>query len=157
MTKRTFPLLVLLAISASAQPAPETGRIVGVVTDAETGEPLPGASVWLIGTQMGASANVDGQFVIDDVPVGDYEAQASFVGAELQTASMRVRAGETVGFWPKLEFVMLCECVIVMTLPESISRGVYQARVVEHLGTETSCCTWSVERRASPLAHWETR
>lgn len=41
-----------------------TGKIAGVVKDKETGEPLPGANVIIVGTTYGASANLDGEYVI---------------------------------------------------------------------------------------------
>ena len=58
----TRPLLLRLvpATSASAQPAPEAGRIARVVVDAETGERLPGASVRLSGPPLGTSADPEG-------------------------------------------------------------------------------------------------
>ena len=37
-----------------------TGKISGVVTDRESGTPLPGANVVIVGTQLGAAADVNG-------------------------------------------------------------------------------------------------
>ena len=42
----------------------QTGKIVGIVTDASTDEALPGANVVLVGTYLGASTDLDGQFII---------------------------------------------------------------------------------------------
>ena len=50
-----------MAASVSAQPAAVSGR----VTDAETGGPLPGATVQLDGTFIGTVTNADGQFALD--------------------------------------------------------------------------------------------
>ncbi|PAP76487.1 carboxypeptidase-like regulatory domain-containing protein [Rubrivirga marina] len=155
--RRLICLLVLLAAPAAAQTPAEAGRVVGVVVDAAKGEPLPGATVRLAGTSLGASTTLDGQFVIEAVPAGEYQVEALYAGAEPWRGTVRVGAGETVGVWPTLEYAVLCDCVIVVEPPESISRGVYQARVVEYLGVETSCCTWWTVRNAVPVAHWETR
>lgn len=43
-----------------AQPA---GKLNGTVTDAETGNPLPGANVVVQGTELGASADQEGGYV----------------------------------------------------------------------------------------------
>lgn len=52
---------------SSAQAMQQQGRVTGVVTDAE-GEPLPGASVTIKGTQKGVVTNIDGQYSIDAKP-----------------------------------------------------------------------------------------
>ena len=55
-------LIVILSISANAR------SIDGYVKDSKTGEYLPGATVMIGGTQIGASSDFRGQFVIRDVP-----------------------------------------------------------------------------------------
>jgi hypothetical protein len=54
-------ILFSLAFSPVAEAA-VTGKIAGIVTDAETGEPLPGANVLIEGTALGAATNADGYF-----------------------------------------------------------------------------------------------
>ena len=54
----------------------------GVVKDADTGEPLPGANVILVGTRMGAATNVNGEFRISGVPYGRYIVRATMMGYE---------------------------------------------------------------------------
>jgi TonB-dependent starch-binding outer membrane protein SusC len=58
----------------------QTGTIVGTVVDAETGDPLPGANVAIIALQRGAATDLDGRFEISNVPYGDYELSAQFIG-----------------------------------------------------------------------------
>jgi hypothetical protein len=70
---------VLLAVPFSAASA-QTGSLRGIVLDAVTQEPLPSANVQLIGTALGASADVDGKFAITGIPVGTYQLRASLVG-----------------------------------------------------------------------------
>ena len=56
--------------------------IKGVVKDATTREPLPGANVTLEGTQMGAATNRNGEFLISGVPYGRYIVKATMMGYE---------------------------------------------------------------------------
>jgi hypothetical protein len=68
-----------------------SGKIRGKVTDRETGEPLVGANVGIEHTTYGASANVDGEFIILNIPAGVYTLRASFVGYQTVTvANVRV-------------------------------------------------------------------
>lgn len=72
-------LFVILLVSAVAF-AGTTGKIRGKVVDASTGEGLPGATVLVEGTQLGAAASADGSFFILQVPPGVYSLQAVMVG-----------------------------------------------------------------------------
>ncbi|MBO6575403.1 MAG: carboxypeptidase-like regulatory domain-containing protein [Rhodothermales bacterium] len=88
-------VLALLATPALVL-AQNTGKVSGVVTDADTGEPLPGASVVVVGTQLGTISDVDGNYFIIGVPVGSYDIQASFVGFQTSTvAGVEVSSGYT--------------------------------------------------------------
>jgi hypothetical protein len=58
----------------------QVGKINGVVRDASTNEALIGANVLLEGTTIGAATNVDGYYVITNVPPGTYSLKASMVG-----------------------------------------------------------------------------
>jgi len=56
----------------------QQGKIDGVVTDAATGETIPGASVRIEGTTQGAATQVDGYFFINNVRPGTYTLVVSF-------------------------------------------------------------------------------
>ncbi|MDR9415550.1 MAG: TonB-dependent receptor [Gracilimonas sp.] len=76
----------LVAISSVAQ----TGKIRGVVTDSETGEPVIGASVIIEGTTKGNATNVDGEYIILNVEPGTYNLVFSYIGYS-QTTVQDVR------------------------------------------------------------------
>ena len=57
-----------------------TGKIAGLITDKATGDPLPGASVVIEGTTLGAASDLDGHYTILQVPPGTYNVQVSYVG-----------------------------------------------------------------------------
>ena len=56
------------------------GKIRGKVTDAETRESLVGANVALEGTTYGAATDVNGEYIILNVPPGVYKIKATYVG-----------------------------------------------------------------------------
>ena len=56
------------------------GTIKGKITDAETKTPLIGANVFIIGTQMGAFTDLEGNFTILDVSVGSYTLKFTYIG-----------------------------------------------------------------------------
>ena len=71
-------VLLLFFVSASAIYA-QTGTIKGTIVDAKTKEPLIGASVLVEGTTNGAAADLDGNFVINNVSAGTHSLIASYV------------------------------------------------------------------------------
>ena len=76
---RTTLLLLLMTIAPAAA-AQQLVTISGTVRDAETGETLPYANVFIEGTGQGEAANVDGNFVLVGVPAGQHELRISFLG-----------------------------------------------------------------------------
>ena len=60
------------------------GRIEGVVTDKNGGEPLPGVNVMLKGTYMGAATDMAGRFFIRDISPGFYDIEVSMIGYKIQ-------------------------------------------------------------------------
>jgi hypothetical protein len=85
MQRKLFLALFLAAFVPTLVFA--AGKIRGKVTDAGTGEPLVGANVVVVGTQMGAATNVAGEYVILNVPVGTYTLKTSYVGYQSITVS----------------------------------------------------------------------
>ncbi|MFZ0390149.1 MAG: carboxypeptidase-like regulatory domain-containing protein, partial [Calditrichia bacterium] len=81
---KSYPIAVLLILmlffSVQAVFAGTTGKLMGTVKDASTGDPLIGANVVLEGTGMGASTDVDGYFVIINVPPGAYDMSVHYIG-----------------------------------------------------------------------------
>ncbi|MGD0037722.1 MAG: TonB-dependent receptor, partial [Bacteroidota bacterium] len=78
--KRALYVGALMVFALSILCAQNSGKISGVVKDAETGEPLIGVNVVVIGTSLGNPTDVEGNYFILNVPVGKYEVQASMVG-----------------------------------------------------------------------------
>lgn len=71
-------LSALLVGTASAQVT--SGKLTGVVTDAQTGEPLAGVQVYAEGTGKGALSSENGRYFIVNVPPGTYAVVAELIG-----------------------------------------------------------------------------
>ncbi|MEZ5357835.1 MAG: TonB-dependent receptor [Candidatus Zixiibacteriota bacterium] len=56
------------------------GTLKGQVMDIETKTPLVGATVTIVGTNKGAAADLDGNFAIERVPVGNYSLKFQSIG-----------------------------------------------------------------------------
>ncbi|NOZ03864.1 MAG: TonB-dependent receptor [FCB group bacterium] len=69
-----------------------TGKLVGTVTNAETGDPLVGVNIILEGTSLGAATNSKGKYLILRVPPGVYTVKASMIGyQDVRIEGVRVR------------------------------------------------------------------
>ncbi len=78
----SFALLFLIFFITSLLTiqAQNSGSIQGVIADKTTGEVLIGTNVYLEGTGFGAASNVDGRYIINNIPPGKYILKASYLG-----------------------------------------------------------------------------
>ena len=80
MIRKISLLMLGVLLIAGSLNAGTTGKISGKVTDRETGEPLPGTNVVIVGTSLGAAAGVNGSFTILSVAPGLYTLKSQFIG-----------------------------------------------------------------------------
>lgn len=73
-------VVAVLVSSGAVSGFAQTGQITGKVLDEKSGEPLIGASVLIEGTTIGASCDLDGNYIIRDVPAGVHTLVVSSVG-----------------------------------------------------------------------------
>lgn len=72
------------------------GKIIGIITDASSGEFLPGANIQLVGTYLGAASDRYGYYEIDNVPNGTYTLEVTYIGYKNFSAQVTVSAGNPV-------------------------------------------------------------
>ncbi|MBC6995523.1 TonB-dependent receptor [Neolewinella lacunae] len=83
-----FCLFFSLTLSAQSGPseslAPNTGGLSGQLLEENTGEPIGFANVAIYNVTgdlvAGTTSDIDGTFVIKDLPYGDYRLEMSFIG-----------------------------------------------------------------------------
>ena len=91
--KKTSKAILLLLIPAFSL---AQNTVSGTVTDASTGDALPGANVVLEGTSMGAAAGSDGTYSISNVSAGSYTVTASVIGYANASRTVNVSGDVTV-------------------------------------------------------------
>ncbi|MDR0977036.1 MAG: TonB-dependent receptor [Prevotellaceae bacterium] len=81
-------LLALLFFSIGIATA-QTVTVKGVVISEEDGQPIIGASVVVVGTNIGAATNADGQFTLSEVPSTAKTLRVSYIGMATQDVAIR--------------------------------------------------------------------
>lgn len=80
-------VLLTLALGAAPVWAQSRGKVAGTVTDAATGEPIPGVNVVILGTSLGAATDLDGDYYVANLQVGTYDVRATFIGYDTLTVT----------------------------------------------------------------------
>ncbi|MBN2011110.1 TonB-dependent receptor [candidate division KSB1 bacterium] len=122
-------ILILLA-SVTANFAGTTGKISGVVKDAQTNDPLPGCSVIIKGTTLGAACNANGHYFIINVPPGHYSVQVDMMGYR---STLITDVQVTVDLTTKLNFALESQVVQGDTLVVVAERPLVQKDVTSKL------------------------
>jgi TonB-dependent receptor len=97
-----LPLFLLIVITQIA--FAQSGRITGTVIDRSTGDHLVGANVIVAGTNIGAAANLQGEFTIPRVPAGMQTLVVSYIGYSRVEREVEVRSGETAELIIQMEW-----------------------------------------------------
>jgi outer membrane receptor protein involved in Fe transport len=94
-------LAVAAAVAVAASAEAQTGKIAGIITDAESGAPIEGVQVHVQGTGYGAVTGTNGRYFIISVPPGTYTVQARRVGfrtSEQTGVAVRIDVTREINF-----------------------------------------------------------
>ena len=108
LLRSLFSVVVLLLVTAGMALAQSTGKMRGQVIDKETGEPLVGANVTIEGTTMGAACDINGEYIILNVPPGTFSVKATYVGYKTTTIRNKI---VTVGLTTEVNFSLESEAI----------------------------------------------
>ena len=121
--------IVLLGLPPAGL-AQDVGSIKGVITDKETGEALIGANVTIKGTKLGAATDLDGAYLISNVPAGNHTLVVSYVGYRTETAPLNVTANQQAAKDFSLHVdAFLIEEVVVTGIASRTSKEVAEVAV----------------------------
>ncbi len=96
--KLTLAVLALVSLIAAAiiMAAP-TGQISGTIVDSQTNLPIAGASIAVVGTNRGAVTDSSGNFLIKEIPPGNYTLRITGVGYQtVELKQVTVESGLTL-------------------------------------------------------------
>ncbi|WP_228462557.1 carboxypeptidase-like regulatory domain-containing protein [Mucilaginibacter ginsenosidivorans] len=106
-------LLLCAFLMMSVMAFAQKGSIKGKVLD-ETNQPLPGASVSIDGTTLGATTDANGNYTIASVNPGNYTLTAKYIGYVSSKQTIAVGSSVlTVNFGLKPESTNLNEVVVI--------------------------------------------
>ncbi len=144
-SKPEYRLLALIIFMVSLILGGTTGKIAGRITDAETGEPLIGANVVLLGKivdgrvvhlspsdQQGAAADANGEYYIINISPGIYSIQISYIGYQsIVQKGIRVSVDLTTRVNAELSttIIQAGEAVIVTAERREIKRDLTSSEV----------------------------
>ncbi|TAK56815.1 MAG: TonB-dependent receptor, partial [Bacteroidetes bacterium] len=94
--RRTVLSLFLMVMSVHALYSQSTGSVIGIITDAESRNPLPLVNVTIKGTTLGNSTDNNGEYTIRFVPAGEQTLVVSAVGYDPIELMISIKADETV-------------------------------------------------------------
>jgi TonB-linked SusC/RagA family outer membrane protein len=101
MGKKLLKLLALWLVALPLAASAQSGQLSGRVTDASTGEELPGANVYLLEIKRGASTDINGNYLIPSVPAGTYTVLVSYLGYKQAKSEAQIGDAEV-----KLDIVL---------------------------------------------------
>ena len=120
MTKKCFAASMLMFFWSAAVMAGITGKISGRIADAQNNVNLPGVNILVEGTMLGAATDLDGYFVIINVPPGTYKLNATMIGyanAIVENVVVRMDQTTIVDLQMQTQSVDIGEVVVVAKRP----------------------------------------
>lgn len=97
-------VLLLLCVAGLSSVSFGQGSIHGTVWDKKTNESIVGANVFLSGTTIGKSTNLDGSFQIDNLKEGVYRVVVSFISYKTDTIwAVKIQNGKTTNLKIELQ------------------------------------------------------
>lgn len=110
---RKLLILATIVFAITSLSIAQTGSLTGTVTDANTGEPLPGVNIYLPGVERGTATNVEGKYNLQNLPADTYTMRATFVGYRSHTQTVEIQSSEvTVNFTLKYDVLGMEEIVV---------------------------------------------
>ena len=102
MKRKLMLLLTCLFVGIGLVTA-QNSRVTGVVVSQEDGQPVVGASILVKGTTVGSITDLDGNFVLSNVPGSAKSLVVSFIG--MKTAEVAIK--------PTLKIVLASDAQVV--------------------------------------------
>ena len=90
LRKIVYAVSVVVLLFTHALIAAGSGTIKGKIFDKDSKDPLPGANIVVKNTSLGASSDLDGNYIIHNVSVGEQSLTISYIGYSAVTVQIAV-------------------------------------------------------------------
>ena len=90
MIKKIQILLLLFFFALPLVSAAQVGSLSGVVTDAASQEPIPGATIFLTEIARGTATDLDGEYTLENIPAGTHNLRVTSVGYTTYTSTIQI-------------------------------------------------------------------
>jgi len=113
--------LVLISTAFGGQ-----GGLRGVIKDATTDGPIVGANIVFIGTNIGGASDINGSFIITNIPEGKYKIKISYIGYKTFTKNITIVNNKTLTIDVKLNRTVILGNLVVVTAsrkPEKLTQA----------------------------------
>ena len=135
-------LSLLTAVSAGAQ-QPTATAITGRVTDAQSGQPVIGAQLTVVGSNVGAQTNSNGNYILRGVNAGALTVRVLTIGYADQSKPVTVTAGQTATLNFQLQTMAVALAPVVATVTGE-QRRVEVGNAVAHVKADEVVTTRAV-------------
>jgi len=119
-----FALCTLLIVQTAFSQSTITQTIRGTVVDKDTRVSLPGANVILLESDpiIGTSTDINGRFVLNEIPIGRIGIKVSFIGYnDMVLSNLNLTSGKELVLNVELEeTVITSEEVVITATQENI-------------------------------------
>lgn len=115
MKKLSTLLTIVLLFSASSFVLAQNFKVSGIVSDASNGEKLIGATVMIKDLNTGATTDINGNYIIENIKEGVYEISVSYIGYSPKTRNIDIDKNLKVDFQLEPSSVLLNETVVKST------------------------------------------
>ncbi|MCD4727629.1 MAG: TonB-dependent receptor, partial [Pirellulales bacterium] len=119
--RSTFRFILITGFVALAT-ALQAGQLQGTVSSLTSGKALAGAEVTLAGTRYGTTTDIDGVFSLVNIPPGNYNVKASYVGYEKSPQSVIVAEGMPMEINFSLKPSVLISEEVIITANRAVER-----------------------------------
>jgi hypothetical protein len=124
--------------------AGQTGTVNGRVTVTGTGDPIVGAQVTLVGTNIGTETDANGEFILLNVPVGRQQIRVAQIGYRVGLLELNVQSGSITAETIQLTrtVLRLDEVVVTGTAGQArrreVGNSIAQLQVAENIDPPAS-------------------
>ncbi|MBK7106238.1 MAG: TonB-dependent receptor [Ignavibacteriae bacterium] len=74
----------------------QTGNIKGKILDQNSSETLLGSNISIKGTSLGAASDLEGNYIVRNIPVGQYTIEVSYIGYISKTLEINIIENRTI-------------------------------------------------------------